>query len=63
MNNSFDSVGAFLAMGGYGAYVWASFGLTAAVIVGELFGLGARRRALRRFVDDERQTARVESAA
>ncbi len=64
MNYSFDNVGAFLAMGGYGGYVWGSFGLTAAVIVGELLGLRARRRALRRFADDdEQQTALAEQAA
>lgn len=38
----------FLAMGGYGLYVWGSFGVTAAVIAGEIWALAARRRALSR---------------
>jgi heme exporter protein D len=29
-----QSVGDFLAMGGYGLYVWGSFGVTAVVLVG-----------------------------
>ena len=36
----------FVAMGGYGFYVWGSFGMTAVVIVGELVSLRARRKAL-----------------
>lgn len=28
-----ESVGKFLAMGGYAAYVWPAFGLTAAVMI------------------------------
>jgi heme exporter protein D len=35
----------FLAMGGHGFFVWGSYGVTAAVIVVELFLLRARRRA------------------
>lgn len=34
----------FLAMGGYGAYVWGSFGVVAAVMVLELWALGRRER-------------------
>jgi heme exporter protein D len=30
------SLSAFLAMGGYGAYVWPAFALTAAVMIGLL---------------------------
>jgi heme exporter protein D len=30
---AFDSFSAFLAMGGYGGYVWGAYGVTAAVIV------------------------------
>jgi heme exporter protein D len=33
----------FLAMGGYGLYVWGSYGLTLALMVGEPL-LAARRR-------------------
>ena len=38
--------GDFWAMGGYGLYVWGSFGVTALVLAGELFSLRLRRRAL-----------------
>lgn len=36
----------FLAMGGYGLYVWGSLGMCAAVAVAEVASLRARRRAL-----------------
>ncbi|MBL8334833.1 MAG: heme exporter protein CcmD [Rubrivivax sp.] len=37
----------FLAMGGYGLYVWGSFGMTAGIVAWELITLAkARRRAL-----------------
>ena len=36
----------FLAMGGYGLYVWGSFGVTALAIAVELFALRLRRKAL-----------------
>ena len=36
----------FLAMGGYGLYVWGSFGVTALAIAVELFALRMRRKAL-----------------
>ena len=36
----------FAAMGGYGLYVWGSFGGCALVIAAELLSLRARRRAL-----------------
>jgi heme exporter protein D len=35
----------FLAMGGYGFYVWGAYGVTAVAIALELIGLRARRRA------------------
>ena len=34
----------FLAMGGYGFYVWGSYGMTALVLAVELVSLRARRR-------------------
>ena len=34
----------FLAMGGYGFYVWGSYGVTALVLAIELVSLRARRR-------------------
>jgi len=42
------SVGEFVAMGGYGLYVWGSYGVTAIVIVWEIAMLVARHRAARR---------------
>ncbi|RZU03086.1 heme exporter protein CcmD [Rivibacter subsaxonicus] len=38
----------FFAMGGYGVYVWGSFGVTALLMAGEVVLLAARRRALLR---------------
>jgi heme exporter protein D len=43
---NWSSVSEFLAMGGYGFYVWGSFGMAAIVIVAELLALRARRKAL-----------------
>ena len=37
----------FVAMGGYGFYVWGSFGVSAVVIAAEIVSLRARRTALR----------------
>jgi len=41
---NWGSLDQFLAMGGYGFYVWGSYGVTAALIVAELVLLRARRR-------------------
>jgi len=41
----------FVAMGGYGLYVWGSFGVTAAVMAGEVLAIASRRRALRQSGD------------
>jgi heme exporter protein D len=38
----------FLAMGGYGLYVWGSYAVTAAVIAAEAWLLMRRRRTLLR---------------
>jgi heme exporter protein D len=35
----------FLAMGGYGFYVWGAYGVTALAVVVEIVALRARRRA------------------
>jgi heme exporter protein CcmD len=48
------SLTGFLAMGGYGAYVWPCFGLVAAVLIWNIVAArrlhaDARRQALRRF--------------
>jgi heme exporter protein D len=36
----------FIAMGGYGFYVWGSYLVTAVVIIAEILMLRARRRAI-----------------
>jgi heme exporter protein D len=43
----------FLAMGGYAFYVWGSYGITALVLIAELFSLRLRRRAA---LDEARST-------
>jgi len=41
------SVSEFLAMGGYGVYVWGSYAVTAAALAGEVWLLRRRHRTLR----------------
>lgn len=41
-----NSVGDFIAMGGYGFYVWGSYLVTAGLIVAEILLLRARRHAV-----------------
>ncbi|MBC8055488.1 MAG: heme exporter protein CcmD [Rhizobiales bacterium] len=56
---NWTSLAEFAAMGGYGLYVWGSFGVTALVIAGEMISLRVRRRALLAATptaDDERPT-------
>jgi len=48
MNLSWSSWSEFLAMGGYGLYVWGAFGVTAAVMLGEVLALRAKHRTLMR---------------
>jgi heme exporter protein D len=43
---NWGSMGEFFAMGGYGLYVWGSYGATFALITLELVSLVLRRRAL-----------------
>ena len=45
---SWDSPGAFFAMGGYALYVWGSYAVAAACILIELWLLRQRRRTLLR---------------
>ena len=44
---NWSSVSEFVAMGGYGLYVWGAFGVTALVMGAEMLALRARRKALR----------------
>lgn len=42
------SVGEFFNMGGYAFYVWGSFGITALVVVAEIWQVRAKRREVLR---------------
>ena len=48
LNLNWASWSDFLAMGGYGLYVWGSFGVTALVMLIEVGSLSARRKAVQR---------------
>jgi len=48
-----NSVAEFFAMGGYGLYVWGSYGVTAAVVLGELVLLRGQRKAILRELRNE----------
>lgn len=48
------SLAAFVAMGGYGAYVWGSYGVTAVLIALEIALTAARHRAARRALSRQR---------
>ena len=52
MNLVWNSWSDFFAMGGYGLYVWGSFAVTAAVMLGEVLALRASRRTLARLDPD-----------
>jgi heme exporter protein D len=43
---NWESLDAFLAMGGYGFYVWGSYAVTFALLVAEITLLRMRRRAV-----------------
>lgn len=52
--SNWNSVAEFLHMGGYGLYVWGSFGMCALVLLLEQVAVGQRRRGLRDLpLDDE----------
>lgn len=46
MNIHWSSFSDFLAMGGYGLYVWGSFGVTALVLIAEPIVAVRNRKAL-----------------
>jgi heme exporter protein D len=57
-----NSASEFFAMGGYGLYVWGSFGVTAVVIAAEIWSVAARRKAIGNLVvdagpDESKETA------
>ena len=48
LNLNWASWSDFVVMGGYGLYVWGSFGVTALVMLIEVGSLSARRKAVQR---------------
>ena len=46
MSIHWNSFGEFLAMGGYGLYVWGSFGVTALIMIAEPIMAVRNRKAL-----------------
>ena len=50
-----SSITEFLAMGGYGAFIWAAFGLTAVVLIGLLI------LSLRDVQEKERHLAKLQA--
>ncbi|HEY7904661.1 MAG: heme exporter protein CcmD [Burkholderiales bacterium] len=50
------SVGEFLAMGGYGFYVWGSYAACALAIAAEIVAVRARLAAARRASGDREST-------
>ncbi len=56
-----NSVAEFFAMGGYGFYVWGSFGLTAVVVAGEVMLLRSQRKNILRSLRAELLSERASS--
>ena len=48
-----NSISEFFAMGGYGFYVWGSFGLTAVVMLGEALQIRSQRAEVFRNLRNE----------
>ena len=53
MNLYWKSLDDFLAMGGYGLYVWGSFGVTVLALVIEVWLIRRRRAAALQAIRDE----------
>ncbi len=49
-------MGEFLAMGGYGFYVWGSYVVTAIAIAAEIWAVRARIKAARNAIVEARDT-------
>jgi len=56
-----NSIGEFFAMGGYGLYVWGSFGVCAAAMVIEPILVGKRNRDILASLKRERLADEIES--
>jgi heme exporter protein D len=58
---NWESASHFWAMGGYGFFVWTSYGVTAAVIAFELIALSRRMKRARAQVKRDVALDRIES--
>ncbi|WP_328589865.1 heme exporter protein CcmD [Derxia lacustris] len=58
-----QSFGDFIAMGGYGRYVWGSALVTLALLAGEQLLLGARRRAAIERIHERRDARAADNVA
>ncbi len=58
---NWESASHFWAMGGYGFFVWMSYGVTAAVIAFELIALSRRMKRARAQVKRDVALDRIES--
>ena len=58
---NWESASHFWAMGGYGFFVWMSYGVTAAVIAFELIALSRRMKRARAQVKRDVTLDRIES--
>lgn len=56
---NWSSISDFLAMGGYGAYVWGSFGVVFALMAGEVLAVGQRWRTIRQQLQRARARKKV----
>ncbi|MDR5867327.1 heme exporter protein CcmD [Halomonas koreensis] len=59
---AFDSVSAFLAMGGHAPYVWAAYGATAALLVGVGWHARVERRRVLRDLERRARRERRQAA-
>ncbi|MBP6006286.1 MAG: heme exporter protein CcmD [Rhodoferax sp.] len=53
-----NSVSEFLDMGGYALYVWGSFGISALVVIAEIWQVRAKRREILRNLSHETHSDR-----
>lgn len=60
MSPYFDNLTDFIAMGGHGRYVWASYGVTLVAIIGLMLQSRLQRRRIQRDILNQhaRQTSR-----
>ncbi|WP_018229693.1 heme exporter protein CcmD [Methyloversatilis universalis] len=58
---NWESASHFWAMGGYGFFVWASYGVTGAVIAFELIALSRRMKRARAQVKRDATLDRIEA--